>query len=138
MTQTIEIPTASSVFIPCKSRSTAKRQAPWADTIAKAGGGYIAFKTHDDYRAWRDQDKIPKVAPSYTHWSTTSEDTEYVCEKIGFIFHINFVKTRRTKYGEFLVSATAGKIDEFRALIRECDAHGFTVDPKFRRAVRNF
>jgi hypothetical protein len=42
-------------FIPCKSRSTAKRRAPWAAIIAKVDSGFMAFESPDDYRTWRNQ-----------------------------------------------------------------------------------
>ena len=42
-------------FVECKSRSTARRHAPWATIIAKACGGFWAFESVDDYRTWKNQ-----------------------------------------------------------------------------------
>jgi hypothetical protein len=44
-----------SVFIECKSRSTAKRRCPWAAILAKVEGGYHAFESVADYRIWKAQ-----------------------------------------------------------------------------------
>jgi len=42
-------------MIDCKSRSTAKRLAPWAAVLARVAGGYMAFESINDYRTWRNQ-----------------------------------------------------------------------------------
>lgn len=42
-------------FIECRSRSTAKRNAPWAAVIARAEGGFWAFEGTLDYWTWRNQ-----------------------------------------------------------------------------------
>lgn len=42
-------------FVECKSRSTAARRCPWAARIARVDGGYMAFESVADYRAWRGQ-----------------------------------------------------------------------------------
>lgn len=44
-----------TVFIECKSRSTAKRRAPWAAVITKVDGGFMAFESVSDYEMWRNQ-----------------------------------------------------------------------------------
>jgi hypothetical protein len=43
------------LFIECKSRSTAKRRAPWAAVIAKCEGGFTAFESVTDYKTWKTQ-----------------------------------------------------------------------------------
>lgn len=42
-------------MIHCKSRSTAKRRAPWAAVIMKVEGGFIAFESVADYRIAKGQ-----------------------------------------------------------------------------------
>lgn len=42
-------------FIECRSRSTAKRRAPWAATIIGVSGGFLAFQDRKDARTWRGQ-----------------------------------------------------------------------------------
>lgn len=42
-------------FVECKTRRAAVRLCPWAATIAKVEGGYLAFESTDDYRTWRAQ-----------------------------------------------------------------------------------
>ena len=39
-------------LIECKSRATAKKQAPWAAVIAKVDGGYMAWESVADYQTW--------------------------------------------------------------------------------------
>jgi hypothetical protein len=42
-------------FIECKSRSTAKRRAPWACKIVKVEGGFMAFESWEDFEVWHNQ-----------------------------------------------------------------------------------
>ena len=57
-------------------------------------------------------------------YSTTSPLTRTVCQKIGFIFDIHFVKT--AQHGEKIyVAGTVGKPHEFEALHRACAEHGY-------------
>lgn len=42
-------------FITANSRKAAQKLAPWAATIARVEGGYIAFESHGDYLVWRAQ-----------------------------------------------------------------------------------
>lgn len=42
-------------FIETATRYQARKAAPWAAVIAKANGGFWAFESPDDYRAWRRQ-----------------------------------------------------------------------------------
>ncbi|WP_156921923.1 hypothetical protein [Azorhizobium doebereinerae] len=42
-------------FIPCASRSTAKRHAPWAVVITRADGGFLAFDSVTTHATWRRQ-----------------------------------------------------------------------------------
>lgn len=44
-----------TAFIACDSRSTAARRAPWATTISKVSGGFIAFASVADWQTWRNQ-----------------------------------------------------------------------------------
>lgn len=39
-------------FVRCNRRSEAVAQCPWAAIIVKAGNGYMAFESVDDYRTW--------------------------------------------------------------------------------------
>jgi hypothetical protein len=50
-----------------------------------------------------------------TQFSTTSDLTKSVCERIGFRFDINFVQTRETE-NAVIVAGTFGKPEEFRSL----------------------
>lgn len=57
-------------------------------------------------------------------YSTTSETTKQVCEKIGFDFDIEFVSTM--KRGEkIFVKGTCGKQHEFQLLKKACGQFGF-------------
>lgn len=42
-------------FIECASVREAAELAPWAAVIAAADGGYWAFESESDYRAWKGQ-----------------------------------------------------------------------------------
>tara|TARA_R110000868_G_scaffold217532_2_gene467633 strand:- start:604 stop:747 length:144 start_codon:yes stop_codon:yes gene_type:complete len=42
-------------FIECRSRSTARKAAPWAAIVAKAEGGFWAFESVNEYHVWRGQ-----------------------------------------------------------------------------------
>lgn len=42
-------------FVQTESRKFAKNACPWASVITKVDGGYMAFESTQDYRAWRSQ-----------------------------------------------------------------------------------
>ena len=42
-------------FVQTESLKVAKNACPWASVIAKVDGGYMAFESAQDYRAWRSQ-----------------------------------------------------------------------------------
>ena len=42
-------------FVQTESRKFAKNACPWASVITKVDGGYMAFESAQDYRAWRNQ-----------------------------------------------------------------------------------
>jgi hypothetical protein len=50
-----------------------------------------------------------------SEFSTTSDVTRSVCERIGFIFETGFVQTREQN-GVVIVAGTFGKPEEFRSL----------------------
>ena len=43
------------VFIEVSTRRAAIKAAPWAAAIVKCDGGYIAFESASDFRAWKNQ-----------------------------------------------------------------------------------
>ena len=57
-------------------------------------------------------------------YSTTSETTKAVCEKIGADFGIAFVKTME-RDGKVYVSGTLGKPDEWQWLKSQCEENGY-------------
>lgn len=57
-------------------------------------------------------------------YSTTSELTKKVCNEIGFIFDIHFVKTMK-RNGKVYVKGTCGKPNEFLALKKACREKGY-------------
>lgn len=42
-------------FLPVKTAAQARKQAPWAAVVHKAGGGYMAFESIEDYQRWKSQ-----------------------------------------------------------------------------------
>lgn len=42
-------------FIECKSRATAYRRAPWAATVVKLDGGFMAFESAEDACIFKGQ-----------------------------------------------------------------------------------
>jgi hypothetical protein len=42
-------------MIQVKTRKEAEQAAPWASKVVKVDGGYMAFESIDDYRAWKNQ-----------------------------------------------------------------------------------
>ena len=44
-----------TLFVQCRSRSTAKRRALWAAVIARVEGGFMCFESVADYQTWRNQ-----------------------------------------------------------------------------------
>jgi len=57
-------------------------------------------------------------------YSTTSKLTEKVCNKIGFIFDIQFVETMQ-RNNKIYVRGTCGKASEFNALRLACRNNGY-------------
>lgn len=68
-------------------------------------------------------DKPERQKREQTMYSTTSETTRAVCEKLGFHFSSRFVATMR-RGGKIYVRGTCGKPIEFSALKRACEANG--------------
>ena len=57
-------------------------------------------------------------------YSTKTKLTKEVCEKMGFIFDIGFVKTMK-RTDKIYVSFTIGKPHEIASLKKACNDHGY-------------
>ena len=44
-----------TLFIEVEKRYDAKKIAPWANSVAKVCGGFIAFESISDFKIWRGQ-----------------------------------------------------------------------------------
>ena len=62
-------------------------------------------------------------------YSTTSATTKAVCEKIEFVFSIQFVSTMQ-RNGKIYVKGTCGKPSEFSALKKACEESGYIYTGK--------
>jgi hypothetical protein len=62
-------------------------------------------------------------------YSTTSQTTKAVCEKIKFDYTIKFVATVQRK-GKIYVKGTCGKQNEFALLKKACEEIGYIYTGK--------
>ena len=46
---------SGGTFLDCRSRATAWRWAPWASSITKVDGGFLAFRLETDFQTWKAQ-----------------------------------------------------------------------------------
>lgn len=44
-----------TIFTNSKNRYQAKKECPWATTIAKVNNGFICFESKNDYLIWKNQ-----------------------------------------------------------------------------------
>lgn len=65
-------------------------------------------------------------------YDTNSELTKDVCEKIGFDFHVRFVEAME-RNGKIYVRGTAGKLNEFQDLKKQCKNFGYIYAGKTAR-----
>jgi hypothetical protein len=63
-------------------------------------------------------------------YSSTSNTTKAVCEKLNFNFKMHFVETLVRADGKILVRGTCGKFNEFSDLVKGCVESGWLYTGK--------